>query len=425
MEVEKLPVSVRGVVLEVISLMGVSAKEKNLELVLEFRGLIPETISSDPTRLRQILMNLLGNAIKFTTKGRIYLCVTLHEKRELIEFSVRDTGIGMAESRVEHLFEPFSQADTSVTRRFGGTGLGLAISRKLVYLLGGTIEVQSYEEVGTTFRFTVATGSLKQVMLIEPELRSEAEKGAKRQPLPDLRGRKILVVDDRPDIRYLVQSYLEEAGGAVDTADDGQEALDYLAQNVVDAVVLDMQMPRLDGYATARELRRNNNQVPILAVTASAMSGDREACVEAGCNSYLSKPVDRAALIHQVSNLTQGRGGLRVLVVEDNPLAARAIKAMLTTMGCETQLAGTAKEALELVTQQTPDIILLDLCLPDMDGRDLLVQLKRIPALAKARFIAHTGKDPRSVTESEGEFHFDVVIQKPANRETLLKMLFS
>ncbi|CAN0310489.1 unnamed protein product, partial [Phaeothamnion confervicola] len=258
-----------------------------------------ETISSDPTRLRQILMNLLGNATKFTSQGQIRLMLTLDAENELVQFTVEDSGIGIPEGRKEHLFEPFSQADTSVTRRFGGTGLGLAISRQLIHLLGGTIEVESQEDVGTTFRFTIATGSLEKVALVEPAHWSgEDKQAAIRGPLPSLSGRKVLVVDDRRDIRFLVQSYLEEAGATVGTADNGQAALDYLAETRMDMVVLDMQMPVLDGYATARELRRRRDMVPILAVTASAMTGDREACLAAGCNSYLSKPVDRSAMVH-------------------------------------------------------------------------------------------------------------------------------
>ncbi len=427
LQVEHIPVSVRNIIDEVISLMDVRASEKSLPLKVEFNGLMPETISSDSTRLRQVLMNLLGNAIKFTQDGAVTLSTTLYAEQERLEFCVSDTGVGIPGPVLEKLFKPFSQADSSVTRRFGGTGLGLAISYNLVKLLGGELDVQSTEGSGSLFRFSVSTGALDRVTLLEPRAWGERTTGDTRPnallPLP---GRKVLVVEDQPDLRDLMENYFREAQADVVTVEDGQAALDYLENSEVEVVVMDMQMPRLDGYAATRELRRRGCQVPVLALTASAMQGDRDACLEAGCTAYLTKPVDRSALLSQVDLLLQRGAGVRVLVVEDNPMAALSVVLMLNTMGCETSVARDGSQALEMVKQgDPPDFILLDLGLPDMDGWALLSHLRQIPEIALTRIVAHTGQEPRDLPGSQHGVCFDEVVQKPVNRETLLHILFS
>jgi PAS domain S-box-containing protein len=427
LQVEHVPVPVRTIIEEVSSLMDIRAREKELSLKVESHTLLPETISSDPTRLRQVLMNLLGNAIKFTPAGgTVTLAVNLNAAEESLEFCVSDTGVGMSEEALEKLFKPFSQADSSVTRRFGGTGLGLAISYNLVKLLGGEMQVQSQEGGGSQFRFSVPTGALERVTLLEPRAWGERGSGpARPSQLVPLPGRKVLVVEDQPDLRDLMENYFREAQAEVVTVEDGQAALDYLETREAEVVVMDMQMPRLDGYAATRELRRRGCTLPVLALTASAMQGDRDACLEAGCTAYLTKPVDRSALMSQVELLLRRGAGVRVMVVEDNPMAALSVVLMLNTMGCETVVARDGAQALEAVeAEHSPDFILLDLGLPDMDGWSLLARLRANPGLEHTKIIAHTGQDPRDMASPNG-MKFDEVVQKPVNRETLLQMLFS
>jgi len=427
LQVEHVPVPVRNIIDEVISLMDVRAREKGLQLQLKFHGLMPETISSDPTRLRQVLMNLLGNAIKFTQQGTVTLAVTLFPEQERLEFCVSDTGVGIPGEALEKLFKPFSQADSSVTRRFGGTGLGLAISYNLGKLQAGELGVQSEEGHGSLFRFSVSTGDLDRVTLLEPRAWGERSTGdARPSKLLPLPGRKVLVVEDQPDLRDLMENYFREAQADVVTVEDGQAALDYLETAEAEVVVMDMQMPRLDGYAATRELRRRGCNLPVLALTASAMQGDRDACLEAGCTAYLTKPVDRSALLSQVELLLQRGAGVRVLVVEDNPMAALSVVLMLNTMGCETSVARDGAQALQFVEDPTPpDFILLDLGLPDMDGWALLGRLRTRQHLEHTKIIAHTGQDPRDLASSQNGVHFDEVVQKPVNRETLLQILFT
>ncbi|MDX1657108.1 MAG: ATP-binding protein, partial [Candidatus Competibacteraceae bacterium] len=297
LELERRRFSPEQVVADVHSLMEVRARERGVPLGVEYQGLIPATIESDPTRLRQVLANLVGNAIKFTEQGWVRLVVRLlsDEITPRLEFQVIDTGIGIGPEQLARLFRPFSQADTSVTRRFGGTGLGLAICRRLVEMLGGEITVDSAPNQGSTFAFTVTTGSLAQVPLVEPggEIKPPA---VATVPVAALDGR-ILVVDDRHEIRMLIQHYLENAGARVVTASDGQAGLERALEaektaEPFDLVVMDMQMPVLDGYQATARLRAAGFCRPIIALTAAAMQGDREKCLAAGCDDYLSKPVD-------------------------------------------------------------------------------------------------------------------------------------
>lgn len=423
LQLETVPVALEVVLGEVMSLMNARAVEKNLRFSLDFEGAVPRTIASDPTRLRQVLMNLLGNAIKFTEEGSVALSVRMRQE-QLLEISVSDTGIGISEEQLGQLFQPFTQADTSVTRRFGGTGLGLVISQKLIEMLGGTIEVSSQPGKGSVFRFTVATGELGGTERVQEgpmELRpsmAEASAGS----LPDLSGLRVLVVDDRRDIRYLVQSYLEEAGATVDTGGDGQAALDHLEQAIPDILVLDMQMPRLDGYSTARELRKRGCKVPILALTASAMKYDRDLCLQAGCDSYLSKPVQRAALLRQVDLLVRRGKTLRVLVVEDNPMAGVALRATLQSLGCEAALVGDGEAALKKAAEEAPDFAFIDLGLPGMDGWELLRRFRE--QNPRCRCVLHSGRSADEVRSPEPGLAFDLIVQKPASRDQLNAILF-
>ncbi len=423
LQLETVPVSLEVVLGEVMSLMNVRAVEKNLQLSLDFEGTVPRRISSDPTRLRQVLMNLLGNAIKFTEEGTVALSVRLREEQRL-EICVRDTGIGISEEQLDLLFQPFTQADTSTTRRFGGTGLGLVISQKLIEMLGGAIEVSSQIGKGSEFRFTLATGDLAGVESVQAgpmELRASTGETTSGS-LPDLTGLRVLVVDDRRDIRYLVQSYLEEAGASVDTGGDGQAALDHLELATPDILVLDMQMPRLDGYSTARELRQRGCKVPILALTASAMKYDRDLCLQAGCDSYLSKPVQRAALLRQVDVLVKRGQALRVLVVEDNPMAGVALRATLQSLGCEAALVGDGEAALEKAAAEPPDFAFIDLGLPGMDGWELLRRLRS--QNPRCRCVLHSGRSADEVVSPLPGLAFDQIVQKPASRDQLNAILF-
>ena len=227
----------------------------------------------------------------------------------MLHFDVVDTGIGISTEQQEHLFKPFSQGDTSVTRNFGGTGLGLAISKRLAEMLGGEITVSSTEGVGSTFTVSIATGSTDSLHMVDysGEDIATPQDTTKELGLPTL-DCHILVVDDRRDIRFLSKRILTNAGATVAECEDGLIAVDHIAGQLKsgkcpDLILLDMQMPNLDGYETARRLRKLGYTSPIIALTADAMQGDMEECLEAGCNDYLAKPIDSVRLVELVASM--------------------------------------------------------------------------------------------------------------------------
>ncbi len=331
MSIEKLrcsPVELAG---DVVKLMRVRAEAKGLTLSIEFRGPIPETIETDPTRLRQILFNVIGNATKFTERGGITLSVRLippvvtpeGETRSQLEFAVSDTGIGMSEEQLSRLFRPFTQADSSTARRFGGTGLGLTICKSIAGLLGGDVSVTSTPGVGTTFRIWIPTGPLANVRIMENPIDDETSAGHP-MPIPDetevaLRCR-VLLAEDGLDNQRLISFILKRAGAEVTLVDNGLAALKAAlaarsAGQPFDVILTDIQMPIMDGYELTRRLRSERYTGPIIALTANAMNGDRERCLAAGCDEYTAKPIDRVALLQVVARHAEAQAQL-----QDSPL---------------------------------------------------------------------------------------------------------
>ena len=317
-EIERVRFSPIELVESVVLLMAVRSDAKGLELGSQYESEIPASIEGDPRAVKQILVNLVGNAIKFTERGYVKVRVRLVPGDEpRIHFAVADTGIGIPEGDRERLFRPFEQADNTTARKYGGTGLGLAISKHLVELLGGSIDVRSEPERGSTFTVEVPTGSLEGVeMVCDPSgrrvLQSSAHEleTAASSRLPH--ACRILVVEDSPDTQRLIHHTLHRAGAEVELAENGQIALELVLSaihedNPFDLILMDMQMPVMDGYEATRRLREEGCTSPIIALTAHAMSGDRDRCLEAGCNDFLTKPIDREQLAATLSTYLQDR----------------------------------------------------------------------------------------------------------------------
>ena len=292
--------SLRQIVDDVLSTVQVRAQEKRLSLKVDYQYPLPEKIRTDPARLRQILVNLLGNAVKFTGQGDV--CLTIRCLREAagparIQFAVSDAGIGIPADRIGDLFQPFMQVDGSATRRYGGTGLGLVISKRLAEALGGDIEVASELGQGSTFTLTIEPGSLDGVPMLQgPKVVAAADVGpARNGPNPSLRGRLLLAEDD-PSIRRIVASFLQKMNLAVTCAENGQMACDMADKSKAegrpyDVILMDIQMPKMNGYEATQWLRQHGWQGFIVALTAHAMVGDREKCLAAGCDNYIVKPI--------------------------------------------------------------------------------------------------------------------------------------
>ncbi|MFH1264227.1 MAG: ATP-binding protein, partial [Planctomycetota bacterium] len=317
LEVEHVRCSPCQILSEVVSLMRVRASAKNLPLEIEYDGPIPQSVQSDPTRLRQILINLTGNAIKFTEVGEVRLAARLldaESDKPKMQFEVADSGIGMTEEQIAQLFVPFSQVDTSASRKHGGTGLGLAISKRLAGRLGGDITVKSTPGWGSTFTVTVATGPLDGVKLLDKL--TEAQLPIDSDEKPDTsRARldcRVLLAEDGLDNQRLIAFMLKKAGAEVVVADNGQIACALAlaawdAETPFDVILMDMQMPVMDGYVAAAKLRQAGYTGPIIALTAHAMSTDRDKCLDAGCDDYLAKPVDCENLTSLVARHTSGQ----------------------------------------------------------------------------------------------------------------------
>lgn len=295
MSLEVIEFDLRDVVNESVLLLAETARSKGLTLMVEVPDQVPRRVCGDAVRLRQILLNLVSNAIKFTETGEIWVRVGLESESDgaaRVRFEVQDTGIGIAPEDHAKLFEPFSQVDSSTTRRFGGTGLGLAISRRLVQLAGGQIGVNAELDSGSTFWFALPFAKAPQPGAVAGGS-AEHLVGPDVAPAPDALG-KILVVEDDRINQMVAVATVEGLGYSVDVAADGAEALKRLSLMHYSAVLMDCQMPKMDGYETTRQIRLLQgpmSEVPVLAVTAGAMEGDKEKCLAAGMDDYISKPI--------------------------------------------------------------------------------------------------------------------------------------
>jgi signal transduction histidine kinase/CheY-like chemotaxis protein/tetratricopeptide (TPR) repeat protein len=288
---------------DVLSAMQSRAVEKGLSLQLKVRNSVPAQIRTDPTRLRQIITNLVGNAIKFTEHGGVIVETELDAEAERLTIHITDSGVGISEEAQTAIFEPFRQADSSVTRRFGGTGLGLSISRKLAMALDGDVTLTSCPYEGSTFSVTITTGSLDGVRLLSAAEADQtiASAGSSGELVSSLEGLRVLVVDDVEENRRFISTVLERAHAIITMACDGREAVESVAEHAYDVIIMDMQMPVLDGYAATSILREAGCSIPVLALTANGMRGDEDRCVAAGCTGYISKPVSIKALLSGIS----------------------------------------------------------------------------------------------------------------------------
>jgi signal transduction histidine kinase/CheY-like chemotaxis protein len=313
LELEALPCSPLAILSDVMTMMRVRAEGKGLELELEFATPIPESMHSDPTRIRQILINLVGNAIKFTEEGGVTLAVSLERAASgpSLRIDVLDTGIGIDPELYGRVFEAFTQADASTTRRFGGTGLGLTISKRLAAALGGSLQAEAREGGGSCFTLRVPTGPIEGSKLVD-ELELDPEAPTPRPERVFSQPHRLLVAEDGPDNQVLLRFFMTKAGAEVTLADNGRIAVDLALAaerdgQPFDAILMDMQMPVQDGYAATRELRRAGYTRPIVALTAHAMQHDRELCLQAGCDAFATKPLDRLGLIDLIERLASGR----------------------------------------------------------------------------------------------------------------------
>lgn len=306
MNIENIRFALRATVEDVASLLRGKADKKGIELIIKYADGLPEFITSDPVRLKQVLFNLVGNAIKFTPKGQV--SIEVHQIKNRIVFDVKDTGIGIKADQRKHLFQPFIQADGSITRRFGGTGLGLSLSRNLASLLGGDVELQeSNIGVGSVFRASIENRENKE-SVADFEIAQDAKAMALANEKSDLKnisfeGAEILVVDDSIDNQNLIEHILKKYGAKTYFADDGLQATKKAKERPYDLILMDIQMPVMDGLAATKIVRREGYRGPIIALTAHAMKDTHAECISVGCTGFLSKPIDSKNLVKTIDML--------------------------------------------------------------------------------------------------------------------------
>src|SRR5438094_1905784 len=407
LELESIPFDLPKVAHATATLLAVRAREKHLELTVDVPPDVPHLVRGDPTRLRQVLMNLIGNAIKFTEEGEVDVSATVaghHGDRTSVRFRVRDTGIGISEQQRATIFDEFTQADASMTRRYGGTGLGLAIARRLVALMGGELTVTREVGRGSEFSFTLP---------FPVEASAAAQAPGRRASLG---GRRLLVVDDNETNRRILRDMLGAEGVAVHEAhraDAGLEALRRAATagTPFDLAILDAQMPDQDGFQLAAAIRGDAQlgRTRLLILTSAGQRGDGERCRQLGIQAYLTKPIARADLIEAVGTVLAGtpsaaggadlvtrhsiaesRHSLRILLAEDNVVNQQVATAMLLKRGHQVDVAANGREAVEAVTRERYDLVLMDIQMPEMDGFEATQRIRALPQGGTLPIIALT-----------------------------------
>ncbi|MDF2552333.1 MAG: evgS [Chryseobacterium sp.] len=340
--------SINGLVNSVETFFAERAKEKGLTIASKVEASIPDTLTGDATRLTQILVNLLGNAIKFTDQGSINIEIynkQQTEKEVIVGFKVTDTGIGIDKEKLNEVFERFNQGEDSITRNYGGTGLGLSIVKSLILLQNGDIEVSSEQGKGTTFHFYIPYGIAKEQLNTIPAVDTNYFKDKSNTPL------RVLVVDDNAINQSLMKHLLLQWNIDFETASNGLEAVEYLRNNDCDLVLMDIQMPQMDGYAATQQIREELKlNIPIIAMTAHALAGEREKCISRGMNEYISKPIKEEELFKLISNFGLNERNHKEIKIEEKPPVYQYIDLTYTQ-----SVSGGDKSFEKIVSQQFID----------------------------------------------------------------------
>jgi PAS domain S-box-containing protein len=443
LDMESVEFDLEGVLDNLATLVAVKAGEKGLEVLFRTEPGVPPRLVGDPLRLGQILINLASNAVKFTPRGEVVISTRLVERREdraVLEFTVRDTGIGMTAEQAARLFQPFTQADTSTTRKFGGTGLGLSISRRLVEMMGGRIRAESEPGKGSTFTFTAAFGLAHQA-------------GARLAgQVGDLRGLRVLVVDDSPTSRDIFLESLKSMTFDVGAAASGEEALVELdraagAGRPYDLVLMDYKMPGLDGVEATRRITEKSwpGKAPaVIMVTAYGREEVMKQAEDAGARGFLIKPVNQSVLLntileaygHEGPRPTHGPSaqavsaeaagairGARLLVAEDNEINQQVARGILESAGLVVDVANNGREAVEKARAGRYDAVLMDIQMPELDGLQAAAELRRDGRFADLPIIAMTAHAMSGDRERSLAAGMNDHVTKPIDPDALFAVL--
>jgi CheY-like chemotaxis protein/anti-sigma regulatory factor (Ser/Thr protein kinase) len=442
LDLDPIPFKVRDSLADTLKLLALRADQKGIELTCDIRPEVPEVVVADPTRLRQIIINVIGNAIKFTARGEVGLKVAVESRsrdQAQLHFTVRDTGIGIAPEKQKIIFEAFSQADGSTARNFGGTGLGLTISSRLVSMMGGRMWVESELGKGSRFHFTAQVGTARGAASIEPPERSQ------------IAGLSVLIVDDNLTNRRILGEMLRRWGMQPELAANGAEAITMLQQADRSGagfglLLVDAQMPDMDGFTLVERVRQQADmrKITIMMLTSSGQRGDAARCRELGIAAYLVKPIVQSQLLDAILNvlgtrgdkahpaplvtrhsLREGHRSLRVLLAEDNAVNQVLASRLLERHGHTVVVAGDGRKALEALEKQKFDLVVMDVSMPEMDGFEAAAAIRareegtgaHIPIIA---MTAHAMKGDRERCLAAG---MDAYVSKPIQASELIQAI--
>ena len=380
--IENIAIDVVPMLSDIENYVKLKTQEKGLEYRLTINYPVPERVVNDPTRLKQVLLNLCNNAIKFTERGCISLSLSWPQKN-LMSISVSDTGIGMTRQECESVFVAFAQADSSTTRLYGGTGLGLTISKSLAMLMGGSLEVVSEKGVGSTFTLNIDTGDKLSPLIESPDAWLQLQKrqfsSVEKTEVPLMMGR-VLVAEDNPVNQQIINRLLEQAGISVEIVSNGRQAVDKAKVGAYDLIFLDMQMPIMGGEAAAKLIKEAGLSVPLVAFTANVMTHQVHSYFQSGFVDVIEKPIDREKLYLLLSHLLKPASSTlkNILVVDDDEINAmiltRQIKSYSETL--TVLQAKNGEEALLKVENSAVDLILMDMEMPVMGGLEATQKLR-------------------------------------------------
>lgn len=447
MELEELPFNMEVLIEEIAELMQPRAREQQIDLLLRYAPDTPKWATGDPGRVRQIILNLLSNALKFTTKGHVLVDVRgrhMDDGKLGFFIQVEDTGIGIPSDKLYYIFNKFSQADSSTTRNFGGTGLGLAICRELTQMMNGEIGVRSVQGKGSAFWFRIELTRADVVNLVNPETLTAS-----------IGGTRMLVVDGNKTARAIIVEQLEARGVIADQAENGENAIALLRQKPFDLVISDCMLPDMDGFTLAASMKASPAlaSLPVVFMTSIPNRGDKERLEQLGIAGYLVKPVTSADLLEAAAMIMESRRQKKpidlvtrhtlretraycetetqfphaqILLVEDHPVNQEVAQRMLEKCGCHVSVAGNGREALDLIKLRAFDLIFMDCQMPVMDGYEAAAAIRAFekkqgkPSIPIVALTAHAMKGDDEKCYAAG---MDDYVAKPVSQKTLLNAL--
>ncbi len=420
--IEKIDFNLTDLLADIASLMEFRAQENGIKFIIRATNELPEVINTDPTRVKQILMNAVGNAIKFTLKGTVELQVSYHNSR--LRFVISDTGVGISEKQASQLFQAFTQADISTTRKYGGTGLGLILTKRLCETMGGEFYLQKSQlGVGSTFVATIKVDTISDTKFFtEPKSHFYI-------PTPlvmdqnALHNKKILVVDDLEDNLTLIKVILNSAGAHATTISDPLSGLKTATEGGFDLILMDIQMPHLNGYELTTQIRQSGLQIPIIALTAHAMKEEKMRALNFGFSGFLPKPINANDLIQAIQELTSNKPSTKsIAIVEDDPDLRELLEALLRNQHIDVCFMETAEDLLDhLKANEVPELIMVDLYLPKMSGAELIPLLNSRADRSQFKVVIASGAD--DISGNVKNLRADGYLKKPYNSRSIVESI--